>query len=48
MAGLDPAIHADATEAGGAGRRMDARVEPGHDDFGWYRRSNEIASSLRS
>jgi hypothetical protein len=33
MAGLDPAIHADATDAGGAGGRVDARVGPGHDDF---------------
>jgi error-prone DNA polymerase len=31
-AGLDPAIHAPRTGAGGAGRGVDARVEPGHDE----------------
>jgi epoxyqueuosine reductase len=31
MAGLDPAIHAPDTTAGGASKRVDARVEPGHD-----------------
>jgi hypothetical protein len=33
MAGLDPAIHAPRPDAGGAGKRVDARVEPGHDVF---------------
>jgi hypothetical protein len=33
MAGLDPAIHADATDTGGWGERVDARVEPGPDDL---------------
>jgi epoxyqueuosine reductase len=30
-AGVDPAIHAAETAAGGAGKHVDARVEPGHD-----------------
>jgi len=34
MAGLDPTIHVLATDAGGAGNRVDARVEPAHDELG--------------
>ena len=33
MAGLDPAIHVVATSAGDGGKRVDARVEPAHDDL---------------
>jgi len=32
MAGLDPTIHASGVDA--ATQRVDARVEPGHDDEG--------------
>ncbi len=33
MAGLDPAIHVLATSAGDAGKGVDARVKPAHDDL---------------
>jgi hypothetical protein len=32
MAGLVPAIHAPMAGAAGTSTRVDARVEPGHDD----------------
>jgi hypothetical protein len=35
MAGLDPAIHVLATSIDGTGNRVDARVNPAHDGFGW-------------
>jgi hypothetical protein len=31
MAGLDPAIHVLATDAGDVGNRVDTRVKPAHD-----------------
>jgi hypothetical protein len=33
MAGLDPAIHVLPTSAGDAGKGVDARVKPAHDDL---------------
>jgi hypothetical protein len=33
MAGLDPAIHVLATGTGDAGKRVDARVKPAHDNL---------------
>jgi hypothetical protein len=43
MAGLVPAIHASMKGAGGKSERVDARVEPGHDDF-WLAPSNSRQS----